>query len=231
MKRLMLATLALLTATALQAQGLTLGGRYASYDTDLDAGIASLETGRASSVGFLGAYRNNGLVFDAAIDHDFESGVTVGDFLPIDFADYSRDRIEAGVGYGVLPVLDVMAGVRKDDITVGGNFFGFDFFDDLNFDHQALWGGVTAHSRTIRPFGWYVSGRGYAGTAKFDVEGARVKSDTSGAKLEAGFPIPLGLSGWEVTPGFEYEQLKTDDFDVELKTNRFFIAFTYTLGQ
>jgi hypothetical protein len=34
-----------------------------------------------------------------------------------------------------------------------------------------------------------------------------------------------------VTPGFEYEQLKTDDFDVELKTNRFFIAFTYTLGQ
>jgi hypothetical protein len=230
MKSLMLATLALLTTTALQAQGLTLGGRYASYDTDLDAGLASLETGRASSVGFLATYRN-GLVLDAAIDHDFESGVTVGDFLPIDFADYSRDRVEAGVGYGVLPVLDVMAGVRHDDVNVGGDFFGFDFFDDLNLEHQALWGGVSAHSQTIRPFGWYVTGRGYVGSAKFDVEGARVKSDTTGAKVEAGFPIPLGLSGWEVTPGFEYEQLETDDFGVELKTNRFFVAFSYTLGR
>lgn len=224
------AFLSLLAATSF-AQGLTIGGRVASYDTELGGGFVDLETGRENSVGFVATYRNEGLVIDGAVDHDFESAVTAHEILPLEVGDYSRDRVEGGVGFSVLPVLDIMGGARYDDVSLGGDIFGIEFFDDLNFQHQALWAGATAHSTTIRPIGWYLTGRGYFGNAKFDVQGVRVKSDTTGVKFEGGLPIPIGVSGWEITPGFEWERIETNDYDLDLKTNRFFLAFTYTTGR
>lgn len=57
--------------------------------------------------------------------------------------------------------------------------------------------------------------------------------DTTGFKVEAGVPIALGLSGWEVTPGVEYERIESNDElqTVDLETNRFFINFGYTFGR
>jgi hypothetical protein len=228
MKRFLFAFLILAAATA-SAQTTLLGGRYSSYSTDITMPLSSVETGRGSSIGFIATYRNSGFVLNGSVDHDFNNGVTLVDVLPIDFGDYERDRGELTVGYSVAPVLDVEAGVRLDKISVGGIFS--DLIEDLDFDHQAITGGITLHSPTIRPIGWYVSGHGYVGSADFQVSGDDVSDDTFGYKVEAGVPIPVGVSGWEITPGVEFERLETDKWDIEFETNRFFINFGYVIGR
>lgn len=233
MKRTALITLLILTAaTRLTAQNVTIGGRYSNYSTDLSLASIGFDSGRQASVGFLGSYRNGPLGLHAQFDHDLENGIGLGDFFGFEFAEYSRDRFEFAISYTVVPNLDVEGGFRSEEIRVGGvSIFGEPLFSDIDLQHQALMAGVNIHSETIRPAGWYLSARGYIGTAEFDSFGTGISDDTSGYKIEAGVPIALGLSGWEVTPGVEYERIESNDFGLEFDTNRFFVNFAYTFGR
>ncbi len=232
MKRAGLFLCALLTAGAASAQSFTLGGRYSNYSTEVGVAGIDFESGRQSSFGLLGSYRNGPLGLNFQLDHDIENGIGLVDLLPFDFAEYSRDRAEAALSYTLIPNLDIEGGVRAEQVTVGGSsFFGAQIFSDLDLTHQALFAGVNFHSRTIRPVGWYASARGYIGTAQFDSFGVSVDDDTTGMKFEAGLPIPIGLSGWEIAPGFEYERIESDQFDLKLETNRFFVNVAYTFGR
>lgn len=237
MKRATFLFLVFISAIPAGAQTTVLSGRYSNYATDIDLGLATLETGRGSSIGFLANYRNGGFVLNAQLDHDFDNGVSFLDFLPFELAEYSRDRAEATVGYSVIPMLDVEAGIRLDQMDIETSLLDDDdFFGGVDLEHQAIVGGVTFHSPTIRPVGWYASLRGYFGSAEFNFEGVDVTADTIGFKAEAGVPIPIGVTGWEITPGLELERLTTDDFafgvgGLEFDTNRFFINVGYALGR
>ena len=46
--------------------------------------------------------------------------------------------------------------------------FGNPVSTDLNIDHQAIVVGARAQTPSWHPFGWYLLGRGYVGSAKFD---------------------------------------------------------------
>lgn len=232
MKRLMiLSAVLLISASTLSAQNLTLGGRYSNYSTSFEF----LETGRASSVGAVGEYRAGLFVLNGRYDHDFDSGISF-DFLPIDLAQFSRDRGEVAIGFAVLPFLDIVGGGRVEELRLeSASFFGDRLFDDtFSLDHTALMFGASVHSRSIRPIGWYGNFRGYAGEAEYTVEGLGLTSDTTGYSVEVGFPIPVGLSGWEVTPGAEFENIEFKDdlaLDLNFETNRFFVNLSYSFGR
>ena len=230
-------TLVVAMAASAAAQSGTFGGRYSNYATEVDSSILGLgsfelDTGRESSLGLLGDSRSGMFVLSWNYDHDFEGGINLVEFIPIEFAEFSRDRGEIGVGLALVPFLDLLIGARLEQITIGGQrFLGEAIFDDLDLNHQAILFGAHAHSQTIRPIGWYVSVRGYIGSADVEVDGFEVSTDTTGLKLEGGIPIPVGLSGWEVTPGVELETIDTDDLGLSFDTNRFFINFVYNFGR
>lgn len=232
MKRLTILLAAILfSATTLSAQNLTLGGRYSNYETSFEF----LDTGRASSVGAGGEYRAGLFVLNGRYDHDFDAGISF-DFLPIDLAQFSRDRGELAIGFAVLPYLDIVGGGRAEQLRLeSASFFGEELFDEtFELDHTALMVGASVHSRSIRPIGWYGNVRGYFGNADYTVEGLGLSTDTTGYSVEVGFPIPLGLSGWEVTPGGEFESIEfKDDFALDLNydTNRFFVNLAYSFGR
>jgi len=232
MKRLMILFAALLfSVTTLSAQNLTLGGRYSNYSTKFEF----LETGRASSVGAIGEYRAGLFVLNGRYDHDFNSGIGF-DFLPIDLAQFSRDRGEVAIGFAVLPYLDLVGGGRVEQLRLeSATFFGERLFDEtFELNHTALMFGASVHSRSIRPIGWYGNVRGYAGNADYTVEGFGLTSETTGYSVEIGLPIPVGLSGWEVTPGAEFENIDFKDdlaLDLNFETNRFFVNLAYSFGR
>jgi hypothetical protein len=228
MKRVLIFSFAVLISSAAFAQTVSIGGRYSNYATDVATELGDVETGRESSLGFLVNYRNAGLVLDGRFEHDFESGISIVDILPFDAAEYSRDRSELAVGYGVAPVIDIEGGVRFDSIELSAGPFSNDFFDPVDFSHQAIFGGVNLHTPTIRPVGFFGSARAFLGSADFELEGAELSSDTTGLKVEAGLQIPVGLTGWEVSPGVEWEHIETDDYGLEFDTNRFFVNFLYS---
>ncbi|HVT44904.1 MAG TPA: hypothetical protein VMT00_10975 [Thermoanaerobaculia bacterium] len=231
MKRILLIfAVCAFTAGALTAQTFTLGGRFSNYATDLDIGIVTIETGRESSVGIIGEYRAGVFVLRGQFDHDFEGGLSAG-LIPIDLAEYSRDRFEATAGYAPLPFIDFEAGFRMETLSIGGfSFFGNQFFSDLDFDHQAIVVGVNAHTQSMTPAGWYGSARAYIGSADFEFEGLGVSSDTTGYRIETGVPIAIGTSRWHVTPGVEFEHIETDRFGFQIDSNRFFVNFAYRFG-
>lgn len=233
MKRTFLAVVLCFAAPALFAQVSTFrfGPRYSNYDTNIDLGVVGVDTGRESSLGAVGEFRTGVIVLKGQYDHDFESSIAF-EFLPLEVARYSRDRGELAVGWGATKNIDLDVGMRFDNIDVSSNpiFGGEGFGGNLNLDNQAIRFGVEGHSSTDRPFGWYVAGKGYVGSAKFNVQDVRVKSDTNGLSFEGGFRIPLGLSGWEITPGAEWERLETQDYNLNMDTNRFFVNFTYAFG-
>lgn len=229
---ILFALLAIIVALPATSQTFTFGGRVSNYSTDIDAGVVTVDTGRESSVGVVGDYRNAQFVLRGTFDHDLEGGINAGIFIPVNFAEYQRDRAEVTAGWAALPFADIEAGFRYDDIRVGGiDFFGTSVFDSFDFEHEALSLGVNAHTQTIRPIGWYGAIHGYIGSASFQVSGAQVESDTEGWKVETGFPIPVGTSGWEVTPGAEWEHLETQNYGLQLDTNRFFLNFAYNFGR
>jgi hypothetical protein len=236
MKKTFLCSLAfLLIASAASAQTFTLGGRYSSYSTDLEVGPATFETGREGSFGLVGSFRSGGLVLSGMYDVDSGGDLDI-DIIPLDLAEFERSRFEGTIGYSVLPFMDIEGGVRLDNIEFGGVLF---FDDDVELEHQALTAGITFHTPTIRPVGWYGTVRGYIGTADFNVQGFDAEADTTGYRLEMGVPIPLGTSAWEITPGVEYEVINTEDDDslinlgdaLDLESNRLFILFGYTFGR
>lgn len=237
MKQFLLAALTALTMVAsASAQSFSFGGRYSNYATEVDANLVTFDTGRSNSVGLIADFRSGRFLLTGRYDHDFENGFSVSDLLPIDVGEFGRDRFEVTVGVGATPYIDLEAGFRSESMTFGGGDFFDDFFDDQDLTHQALVFGAAAHSETIRPVGWYVSARGYVGTAEIDFAGLTFESDTTGAKFEIGVPIPVGLSGWEVIPALEFEHLETDDFGLEgsgleFDTNRFIINFMYDFGR
>lgn len=213
-------------------QTFTLGGRYSSYSTDFQTDLTSFETGREGGFGIAAAFRSGGLVVSGAYDRD-SSGEFDVVFIPLDLAEYSRSRFEASVGYSVLPFLDLEGGVRLDDLELGGILFSS---ADASFEHQAVTAGVTFHTPTIRPVGWYGTARAYLGTADISAGPISQEVDTTGYRLETGLQIPLGTSNWEIIPGAEWEVIETDedelltpDFDFE--SNRLFIMFAYTFGR
>ena len=222
--------LVLLSTVSIQAQSFTFGGRYSNYKTGIDVGPLSVDTNRTGSLGLLGNFRSGGFVLSGQWDHDLENGISVLDFLPIDVGNYKRDRVEIAAGYSVVPALDLMVGFRNDNVkldTIGIGGFSF----GQKFDNQMGMAGIRLHSPSIRPVGFYVDGRGYFGSAKFDIDHFGVNSDTNGYKAEAGVIFPLGLSGWTVTPGFEYEDIRSDRYDVKFTTNRFLLNFEYNFGR
>lgn len=161
MKKLGLLFLAVMMFSAtLNAQTFTLGVRYSNFSTDFTAEPFRFESGREGSFGIFGIYRADRLVVSGSYDDDSAGGIDL-DFLPLDLADFTRDRFEGMIGYSVLPVLDIEGGIRVDNIGFGG-IFGF---DDIKVENQALGAGITLHSATIRPAGFYATRRVYAGEA------------------------------------------------------------------
>jgi|GEM_PF-1375178 len=227
MKRLLLFACALLLATAAGAQSFEIGPRISNYSTHLDTDLLSLRTGRVSSYGLVGDYRNGAFVIDWLYDHDPQNGISLVDVV-LDTGDYTRDRGEVTIGFAVLPILDLQGGVRLDQVRLGGiEFFGNPIATDLNIDHQAITAGVRFHSATNRPAGFYLLGRGMIGTAKFR-EGLDQDADTTGYRGEAGIPIRLGESNWFLVPGAEYEHLEAKDAGWRMNTNRVFLNFVYS---
>lgn len=233
MKRLAFLLIFLAGTFAIQAQqqGFSIGPRLSSYSTDADIDILTVESGRQTAFGLVGDYRTGAFVLDFLYDHDPENGIDITDLLPIELGRYSRERAEATVGYAVLPILDLQAGFRIDQVSVGGHAIGASIFDELDFNNQALTAGVKLHSSQMRPIGVYALVRGYLGSADVkggnDVTRRRTNTDTNGWRGEAGLMIPLGESNWHVEPGVEYERIQTQDRDISLETNRFFVNFVY----
>lgn len=233
-KMIIAACLSLAAAGSLDAQSsFLIGGRYSNYSTDVTTSSLDLETGRQSSLGFLGEFRSQQLVLKGSAENDFGDGISVTDLLPFDLEDYSRQRMEFSVGYSPIDMLDLDAGVRLDTFEIQNNVFGNEFLDGDDISHQALAFGINLHSRSIRPIGFYVAARGYVGSADLDIAGTSPSIDTTGYRFEAGLPIAAGMSGWEVTPGFEVEKIELDEerYALEIDTNRFFINFAYSWGR
>lgn len=231
MKRSHMILILLMISTPGLAQTTWFGGRYSNYATDVEIAGVTLDPGRESSLGLVLDLRQGRFVLRAQLDHDFEGGFSPLDFLPIDFAEYSRDRFEAVAGYAVAEAIDLEAGVRIDSFEIGGlNFFNNNLFGDFSFDHEAVAVGIHLHSPRAANVQWYLSGRGYLGTVESDDLGFRASTDSTGFRIEAGLPIRVGESRWVVTPGLEYERIETDDFDLEFETNRLFLNFTYRFG-
>jgi hypothetical protein len=242
-RTLSFAALLLLAATAASAQSnyyrssappvssFTIGPRYSSYSTRFTGNATpELRTGRQSSFGIMGEYRNGALVLDFNYDYDPSNGVGISDLL-FDSSDYRRSRTEVTVGYALLPGLDLQAGGRFESVRIGGfSFFGNPFGSDFSMDHQAIAAGFKLHSAVDGPAGFYLLGRGYIGSAKFNDESTNDKTST-GYRAEFGIPIQLGESNWKLIPGLEYEHIQTEEFgfgsSVRLDTNRAFIAFVY----
>lgn len=249
MKKILLALTALIVTSSAAAQvsliqttprrgigpseGFTIGPRYSNYSTDIDVEIITIESGRQSAFGLVGSYRGGGLVLDFLFDHDPENGLQFTDLLPIELGRYSRDRGEFTIGWAAVPYLDIQGGVRLDSISIGGRAFGFELFDSVDLDHQALVLGVGLHTADDRPFMVYGTGRAYIGSADFggDFLGVSTQMDTTGMRLEGGVMIPVGDTQWRVVPGFEYEYLETDNNLFRFDTNRFFINFVYKFPQ
>lgn len=227
MKPLYLACALLALTTAAAAQTFEIGPRISNYSTHLDTDLLSLRTGRVSSYGLVGDYRNGALVVDWLYEHDPQEGISPIAFI-VDTGDYTRDRGELTVGFALLPTLDLQGGVRLDQIRLGGiEFFGNPIASDLNIDHEAITAGVRFHSATNRPAGFYVLGRAMIGTAKFR-DGLDQDADTTGYRAEAGIPIRLGQSNWFIVPGAEYEHLEAKDTGFRMNTNRAFLNFVWS---
>src|SRR6476659_490584 len=75
----------------------TIGPRLSNYSTDVRETVTPLRTGRQSSFGLVGDYRNGNFVLDFMYDHDPENGISVVDLI-VDTGNYSRDRGEVTVG-------------------------------------------------------------------------------------------------------------------------------------
>ena len=228
MKRIAMMVVCLIAGLPAIAQEFTIGGKYSNYETELNLGGAGFDTDRESSLGFILEYRNDRFVMKGQIDSDFESGIGF-DFF--DFADYSRDRIEVSAGYGVTPNLDLDFAVRIDSLSVDTGLFD-EFFGGTDLDQEAFGVGVTFHSDPDAEVGYFLMGRGYVGSAEFDI-GLSTDVDTTGFRIEGGVPIRLGESGWKIVPGVEWERFETDDIlgadGFEFETNRLVLAFTYTM--
>lgn len=207
----------------------TIGPRLSNYSTDVRETITPLRTGRQSSFGVVGDYRNANFVLDFLYDHDPENGISVVDLL-VDTGNYSRDRGEVTVGFAASPFLDLQGGVRIDSTRVGGVVVvGFPVATDLSIDHNALTGGVKFHTEGD-PFGFFVTARAFIGSAKVDFGAGNNNTDTSGYRGEAGLNIRIGESAWSVQPGYEYDHFETKDFGIRMNTNRLFLNFVYRTG-
>ena len=209
-----------------------IGPRYSNYATTIDdIGSPSLKTGRQNAIGLVGGYRTGSFVLDFQYDSDSGNGIGISNLIA-DFGDYSRTRGEVTVGVSPIPGFDIHAGGRWESLRIGGaTIFGNPVSTDLNVDHQAIVVGARAQTASWRPFGWYLLGRGYLGSAKFDRAGFRVNSDTSGYRAETAVPVALGDSAWFVVPGLEFERMRTQDSAVRWTTNRFFINFLHSSGR
>jgi len=216
------------TAPGGQSSGsFEIGPRISNYSTNVNA-LTPLQTGRQSSFGMVGAYRNGAFVMDFLYDHDPENGISVTD-LVVDTGNYSRDRGELTVGFAAAPFLDLQAGLRIDSARVGGIVvLGNPVSTDLSIDHQALTAGLRFHTDPA-PVGFFLMGRGFVGSAKLDFGEGKVDTDTNGYRAEAGLEIRIGESFWSVQPGYEYDHFQTKDFGVRMNTNRLFLNFVYRL--
>lgn len=227
------AALIAITTTPIFSQTFTLGARYSNYSTEIQAEALeffTLDTGREGSFGIFGEYRAGRVVLNGAYDHD-SSSVALS-FLPIDLAEYSRNRFEGTVGYAVTQFMDIEGGVRIDAIEFGGPIF---FSQDLELDHQALVLGINLHTTSNRPIGWYGLARGYIGTADLNVLGVTADTDTTGFRVETGIKIPLGTN-WLIIPAVEFERIETDrsnflDPGIELESNRLLLMAAYSFGR
>src|SRR6478672_9298168 len=206
----------------------TIGPRLSNYSTDIRESVP-LRTGRQSSFGVVGDYRNGNFVLDFMYDHDPENGISVVDLI-VDTGNYSRDRGEVTVGFAAAPFLDLQGGVRIDSTRVGGVVVvGFPVATDLNIDHQALIGGVRSHTDGV-PLGFFATARVFAGSAKVDFGLGNHSTDTTGYRGEAGLQIHIGDSPWSIQPGYEYDHFETHDFGIRMNTNRLFLNFVYRTG-
>lgn len=217
------------TPAGSRRSGFSVGPRFSNYSTEVDIDIGGIDTGRENAFGVVGGYRNGKLVFDLQLDHDPENGISLIDFLPIDFSLYERDRFEVTAGWAALPALDLQAGFRFDTFNLGG---GFDF-SSSSLEHSALALGVHVHTPSNKPFGLYGLMRGYAGELQNDDAGvgSRSEMDTTATRIEGGVILPIGDSAWNVVPGIEFERIEAEDAGITFETNRFFVNVIYTFGK
>ena len=209
--------------------GFSIGPRFSNYSTEADIDIGGIDTGRENAFGFVAGYRSGQLVFDLQLDHDPENGISLIDLLPIDFADYERDRFEVTAGWAALPALDLQAGFRFDTFNLGG---GFDV-SSSSLEHSALAAGIHVHTPKNEPFGVYGLVRGYIGELQDDDAdfGNRNEMDTAATRIEGGIILPIGESPWRVVPGVEFERIEAEDAGITFETNRFFVNVIYTFGR
>ena len=204
----------------------TIGPRLSNYSTDIRESVTPLKTGRQTSFGLVGDYRNGNFVLDFLYDHDPSNGISIVDLI-VDTGNYSRDRGEVTVGFAATPFLDLQGGVRIDSTRVGGVVvIGFPVSTDINIDNQALTGGIKFHTDGM-PLGFFVTARAFVGSAKVDFGLGNNNTDTSGYRGEAGLNIRIGDSAWAVQPGYEYDHFETKDFGIRMNTNRLFLNFVY----
>ena len=223
-----LALFTLFVAVSAGAQQFRLGPRYSNYSTDVSVTRDAFDTSRQSAFGVVGDYRNGAFVLDFLADHDPENGISISDILPF-VERYERTRGEVTVGYS-LSLFDLQAGARFDSISIGSDAIPRgDFFGTSDVTHQAIVAGIRVHTPASQKVGFYALGRGYVGS--FDFDGSNSNSDSTGWRAEAGLTFPIGESAWSVEPGFEYEDLRSQNDRLELKTNRFFVNFIYAFGK
>jgi hypothetical protein len=207
----------------------TIGPRLSNYSTDIREELTPLKTGRQSSFGLVGDYRNGAFVLDFLYDHDPSNGISIVDLI-LDTGSYSRDRGELTVGFAAAPFLDLQGGVRFDSTRIGGVVVvGFPISPDVSIDNEALTGGVKFHSDSV-PLGFFVTARVFIGSAKVDFGLGNNNTDTSGYRGEAGLNIRLGESAWSLQPGYEYDHFETNDFGIRMNTNRLFLNFVHRSG-
>jgi hypothetical protein len=207
----------------------SIGPRVSSFSTDVDGEAGySVKTGRENAFGIVGDYRTGRFMLDFSWDTDSSEGLNFTTVF-IDVSDYQHQRGEFAGGYAVTPFLDLQAGFRDESYQIGGfSFLGSSFGSNLNFDHQALIGGLHFHSDLRQQVVAHVKVRGYIGSAKFDNSlGQRIQTDTTGWLGEASADIRFGESNWYIVPGAEWDRVETSDYDLRFNTNRFLLSVLY----
>ena len=208
------------------ANGFRIGGRYANYATAADIGLFTVDSGRQYSVGVLGSYRSGLFVLDFNWDHDAETGIDIGEFLPAESGAYSRDRGEITVGWSAWEYFDVQGGFRFDRFSITGVSLGNEVLDPGDVENNMILGGIHVHTPAYYPWGAYGVLRGYFGSATFTSGGTNDEVDSSGWRMEGGQEIPLGNSNFRVIPGLEFEEVDVlPRFNTF--TNRFFVTVQY----
>lgn len=153
-------------------------------------------------------------------EYVFGGGAPTG-FLQSSGLDLQRQWAELAAGYTVFDSLDLIVGVRHEDIAVESSqlFFFFPITSTvMDLEMLNFFAGARYQSDPERRIGLLASARVYRGSAEASIMSGSEGSE--GIRVELGVPVRMGSGGrpWTLTPGVAWESYEVPDAGIELKS-------------